>query len=535
MSYKPEKESEDSSSFFSEKSNYNNYINSNFPLIKYASNYFLCKECHAIPLIEIKSNSVLIKCQHIKEDRNDRRIEEDNLIQNIRFKDLRSYLFEKSERYIDNMKCKHHNKKYDYCYYDTNEKRHKNFCLSCPEFNNEDIKNKFRFDIINSDFNSKINRIIKVFNLDVKEMEISFDKNDENILLKQFIATILNNYIEYPNYNQYKNIENLNNFAESNIIIKTSNDNINKTIIINSSRELENKVGNKDQLKCIEYIKIYQSDFSEMKLLVENYSFLIKLTRLELKQNNIKSLENLIKCEFPNLEILSLQTNLIDNTNIKFFRDFKDKFPKLKDLNLDGNNLTDYEFFESIQTLNNLTKLNVSRNCFRLPNNNTNYTHKIKLQNINEMILSNGVFNDNSINKILVNFEIEAIEIIDLSSNNLKSLRFMGNVKWPLLNKIILNNNDLDNIEILDKFENLKNIELINNLFYDTNQFKTIQNNISNLQIKSTLAIKENDNINIININESRNNTIIINATIESRSEQSERRIYDRDDDDDDF
>ena len=151
------------------------------------------------------------------------------------------------------------------------------------------------------------------------------------------------------------------------------------------------------------------------------------------------------------------------------------------------------------------------------------------------MILSNGVFNDNSINKILVNFEIETIEIIDLSSNNLKSLRFMDNVKWPSLKEIILNNNDLDNIEILTEFKNLKNIELINNLLYDTNEFEAIQSNIPNVQIKSTLAIKENDNINIINTNDNKNHTIIINASIESRSEQSERTEYDRDDDDDDF
>ena len=200
---------------------------------------------------------------------------------------------------------------------------------------------------------------------------------------------------------------------------------------------------------------------------------------------------------------------------------------------IDGNNLTDYEFFESIQTLNNLTKLNVSRNCFCLSKDNTNCTHKIKFKKINEMILSNGVFNDNSINKILVNFEIETIEIIDLSSNNLKSLSFMGNVKQPLLNSIILNNNDLDNIEILTEFKNLKNIELINNLLYDTNEFEAIQSNIPNVQIKSTSAIKENGNINIINTNDNINNTIIINVSIESRSEQSERTEYDRDDDDD--
>ena len=200
---------------------------------------------------------------------------------------------------------------------------------------------------------------------------------------------------------------------------------------------------------------------------------------------------------------------------------------------IDGNNLTDYEFFESIQTLNNLTKLNVSRNCFCLSKDNTNCAHKIKFKKINEMILSNGVFNDNSINKILVNFEIETIEIIDLSSNNLKSLSFMGNVKQPLLNSIILNNNDLDNIEILTEFKNLKNIELINNLLYDTNEFEAIQSNIPNVQIKSTSAIKENGNINIINTNDNINNTIIINVSIESRSEQSERTEYDRDDDDD--
>ena len=152
-----------------------------------------------------------------------------------------------------------------------------------------------------------------------------------------------------------------------------------------------------------------------MDLLIDNYKYLTNLKELNLKQISLKSLEPLIKCKFLNLVILDLENNYIDDEeqNLKIFSQFKYQFPKLEELNLKKNILTKYEFFEAIQTLNNLNKLNVSTNAFTQKYNKKKYI----FPNIEEMILSNGVFSDESIDNIQY-FEMKKIKIIDLSSNN---------------------------------------------------------------------------------------------------------------------
>ena len=60
-----------------------------------------------------------------------------------------------------------------------------------------------------------------------------------------------------------------------------------------------------------------------MDILIDNQKYLIELKELNLKQNNIRSIENLIKVYFPNLEKLILQTNMIDNKSILFFLNLK--------------------------------------------------------------------------------------------------------------------------------------------------------------------------------------------------------------------
>ena len=277
-----------------------------------------------------------------------------------------------------------------------------------------------------------------------------------------------------------------------------------KEIRINSNIELEDiieKVGQKkDQLNYIEYIQIYQKDFQKMNLLTDNYKFLKNLKELHLKQICLKSLDSLIKCEFLDLVILDLENNYIDDEeeNLKIFSQFKDKFPELKELNLKKNNLTKYEFFEAIQTLNNLNKLNVSTNAFTQRNNNKKYI----FSNIKEMILSNGVFSNESIDNIQY-FEIKKIKKIDLSSNNLKSLSFLNKVNWPEINTIFLNSNSLESVKELIKFENLELIEVKNNPIFDIKEAEEIANNKFSIKIFLNIISKNiNDNNNNININD---------------------------------
>ena len=270
--------------------------------------------------------------------------------------------------------------------------------------------------------------------------------------------------------------------------------------IISMNIVIEKTSQKKEQLNYIEYIQIYQLDFKRMDLLIDNYKYLTNLKELHLKQISMKSLEPLIKCKFFNLVILDLENNYIDDEeqNLKIFSQFKHKFPKIEELNLKKNNLTNYEFFEAIQTLNNLNKLNVSTNAFT----QRYYKKKYIFPNIEEMILSNGVFNNESIKNIQY-FEIKNIKKIDLSSNNLKSLSFLNEVQWPEINTIFLNSNSLESIKELSNFQNLVLIEVKNNPIIDIKEAEEIAK--TKISIKIILNITNNiinSNNNNINLND---------------------------------
>lgn len=118
------------------------------------------------------------------------------------------------------------------------------------------------------------------------------------------------------------------------------------------------------------------------------------------------------------------------------------------------------------------------------------------------MILSNGVFSDESIDNIQY-FEMKKIKIIDLSSNNLKSLSFLYKVNWPEINTIFLNSNSLESIKELIKFENLELIEVKNNPIFDIKEAEAIANNKISIKLfLNTTSKFINVNNNNININD---------------------------------
>ena len=486
--------------------------------------HFLCKICNKTPLIELKDGFLFIQCHHPKDD-----YEEDKenyvkpIVMYIDLKNLNNIdninnFIQKEEEIedinLDFMKCKEHKEPYFYyC-----NKCYKNICKLDYNSHKEIHPNNINeLALLNSELSHTIEDIIKLFNLNKYDIETD-SKPNNNFLLKQLIFSILDDYRQLPNYNLYENIKTINELSKYFTYNKQKSGDIKKEIRVYSSRELEDlieeKKGNKDDLKYIEYIQIFQSNFHKMDILIDNQKYLIELKELNLKQNNIRSIENLIKVYFPNLEKLILQTNMIDNKSIPFFFKFKDNFPKLKDLNVDGNNLTDFTFFESIQTLNNLMVLNVSRNAFHL---NSNSDKKYIFNSMKEMILSNGVFKNKTI-KIIKNFEIKNIELIDLSFNNLKSLDFIDSVQWPELNTLLLNGNNISEIEKLSKFPKLKSIEIKDNLISDIQKLEEIQKMIPELTIYATITI---DDSNI------RNN----NINIYERSTNKESNFSDSDDD----
>ena len=500
----------DSNSQFSYQIEIQNNIAFDFNFFKSRSKYFfLCKDCYKIPLIKFDEKSILILCQHNNKNQNlalGDEVYEIIITKKLNELDfIKEYLF--GIEYSDYMICQEHH--YPFLYYCETFNCLKNLCKECiQEHSKLNHKNLINFAMKNLRLEQKIQNINNVFKLNEdfeKELDIS-DIKDNNKLLKLLIISIIKDYSLFPNYNIIQNIESINDFADKYTKSVEKNENMKKEIRINSYIELENIIEkNKeknDQLKYIEYIRIFQKDYQKMNLLRDNYEYLYNLKELHLKQICMQRIDTLIKCEFLNLEILDLENNFIDDDNLKFFYQFKDKFPNLKELNLKKNDLTNYEFFESIQTLKNLIKLNVSTNAFSHKNNNNKYIFK----NIEEIIFSNGVFNNESINNIQY-FVINNIKIIDLSSNNLKSLSFIKDVNWPEINTILINDNSLRSIKELSEFQNLELIEIKDNPIENIEEIENIfEKKIENSQIKIYLNIITNKpnirNNNKLNINE---------------------------------
>jgi len=439
----------------------------NIPLNINSIYHFLCKECkdkkdYNNPLIKFNKNLIFITCHE-----NNKEISINDI------SNIGDYLIkeDKLDNYLEKMKCKEHNE--SFYYYCQSINCHKNLCKSCyNEHKNLNHSNIVDFVKKNSNLEEKIKSINQVFKLE-DYFIYDLDTINNNNLLNLLIITIINDYSKTPNYNLIKNIENIYDFSK------------NYKIRIYSDIELEDIIKKGiEQLNNIIYIQIYQRDFKKMNLLTDNYESLGNLEELHLIQINMKSLDSLIKCKFLNLKILDLENNSIDDEkeNLTIFSMFKDKFPKLEVLNLKKNNLTKYEFFDKIQSLNNLKELNVSANAFTPNCINNNEDKSYIFNNIEKMILSNGVFNNKSIYYIQY-FKIKNIKIIDLSSNNLKSLSFLEKVHWPEINTILLNANSIKSIQELSKFKNLKLIEIKDNPIKDIQEAEEIKNQIPDIEI----------------------------------------------------
>ena len=123
----------------------------------------------------------------------------------------------------------------------------------------------------------------------------------------------------------------------------------------------------------------------------------------------------------------------------------------------------------------------------------------IELNNIEELILSNGVFDDDSIDRIS-KIELNNLRLLDLSCNNLSSLEFILNSDWPKLETLLLNENDIidlkDLITKFNKYESRININIENNLIKDEKQIDELIEKNNNIVIKYKLnsEILETDN-----------------------------------------
>jgi hypothetical protein len=335
------------------------------------------------------------------------------------------------------------------------------------------VKNIFFPSMINTDSEEA----------EVKLFSITKDQRSYNDLelLKIIVSIIINDYLRAKNYHLCICIQNLSSYYKNHPLPNSQN--IQPEFCITSPHELSNS-------EKITKIEIYQYCFDLNKLNVA----LPNLIVLSLKNNNIFDVEILINCNFGNLEELYLDINKIDDKILTYMKDMK--FAKLKVLSLRQNYLTDYRVFKKVKVFKNLKKLDISSNRFKNKEFFENKT--IDLNNIEELILSNGVFDEDSINNISA-LNLEKIKSLDLSCNNLSSLEFILNLNLPELENLILNENDISELKDLKtKFNNTQKnliIMLENNMIKDEKEIdELIQNEKITIKYKLNNAIIDDNN-----------------------------------------
>ena len=442
------------------------------------NDHFLCKKCFKTPKLqidEINQNFIVQCCQ------------KDNGKSLIDLKILKEdYILESDEE--DILKCKDHYNDFNYhcqiCM--------KDFCEKCKKCTHKKI------NLDTDDLKEYIKKLKIIFfkdeekkkkdNDSEEEEEIMIESitkmniNNDSDILKRIISIIINDFLTAKNYNLEFCIQNLSNYYEKHPPKNFENNTPEFTI--NSPNDLENS-------EKITKIEIYQYCFDLNKLNVS----LPNLSELYLRNNNIYDVEILIKCNFKHLKKLYLDNNKIDDKILNQMKEMK--FEELEILSLKQNYLTNYAIFNEIKVFTKLKSFDISSNLFKNKEFFDNRT--IELNNIEELILSNGVFDDSSIDNIS-NIKLEKLKLLDLSCNNLSSLKFIHKSHWPNLNTLLLNENDIvDLTDLINKFNDFEgriNIIIENNLIKDENQINELieKNNKIGIKYKLDNEILEADN-----------------------------------------
>ena len=260
---------------------------------------------------------------------------------------------------------------------------------------------------------------------------------------------------------------------------------------------LSNKKLNDENIKCISRIKFNQLkeiDLSENKIANIESLCNINLPFLEflnLSSNEIKNIEPLGEIYMKNLKYLFIQNNQIED--IKVF--LNPDFPTLEILRLENNKINEYSLsFENLLKLycksRNILVTNIKLDEIKIKYNieyNEN-VKKVEIEDIEEgdlmlkyifIIISHK--NKNKIQKLKLNrnkiedpsilnrIQFDFLEELDLSSNNIKNLKFIKGMKAKNLKRLYLNNNYVNDLSPLK--QNINNFPDLESIILDNNTF----------------------------------------------------------------
>ena len=467
-------------------------------LVNFYSNpndHFFCKKCFTVPIIKfISTNEIIYTCSCSKNCR-------EKLVYFVQNTIIRINKKKEEEIYgLNVFFCKKH-KGQKYFYYCDYCSQH--LCRKCVRESNEHIDHCIEiFDELMYEADNNIKYINEKFNLNSSFFENDSDDflNEEDKIIKtstliELISIIFNDYNSYTNKSHFKIISNFRQFIDDNN--NKSKDlkelELKKQITVLNRRDLQKNLNNPE---FVVEINIIENNYYNITQLCE--ADLVNLKALNLKGNNISCIEPLLNAKFKSIINLNLSVNKIGDNNIDYFCQLD--FDQLSYINLYSNCLTDFNFFRitNNKKLPSLHKLYVGLNKFI----NSEINIKFDSSKIAELGLTKGIFNDESIH-IIHNFSFDNLEILFLHSNNISSLSFIEDLELPKIIEFWINSNCIKEYYPLVKYKTLEKIIIRNNNINNIDNLVSFVNSFKNLK---ELDIKGNN----IDLNEGKNEDIIL-------------------------
>lgn len=203
-----------------------------------------------------------------------------------------------------------------------------------------------------------------------------------------------------------------------------------------------------------------------------------KLQYLFIQNNQIQNIQVFIDCysNFKYLEILRLDQNQIDE-NSDSYKEFEEKYDGIKDQNVKAEKDNIIINNSYINEISNKYNIKYNENSTKIELKGTKESNLIlrklfiiinqKSENkIRKLNLSNNEIVDPS---LLTRIQFEFLDELDLSFNKIKNLNFIKGMNAKNLTKLILNNNNINDLSPLknykESFPLLKEIHLQNNNF----------------------------------------------------------------------
>lgn len=485
-------------------------IKSKFPHIHY-----LCPKCNFFPLInfinkERKTISYICSCE--KKNKEIGIIDLFNRDNNyLLFNDKSN-----SNNFNENIfKCKMHetfNKVCKFRYYCS--KCHKNLCKICCQNHFKKNHNLLNFDFLNSDTYDKTNKIIEILNLekikenniesesDLKEnnnesFKIDFENEDEGFAdiiekecnyFNELIIIIINDYLKYPNYSHFSNIDNIFHFLKKEkVIIFSNNDkSFEQQISLNKSYE-ESRLQDLKELNKIKQIQVeslIRIEEAKLKGEIEVKKEIIQNQKKEISYKHNEEILKIIKDTVKLNKEYKLKNIQEENKHDERIHKLKNEQKKIKDeieLKYNIENIKHEETLEKLKNENDLNILKMKHDFilkqielqYKYENQKEiNKMHNIQIQgnlkNESQRMIDKKeneilkIQNEHEINKKRLNIEEEKINELTKQENNKLNIQLEINKKREKIHKKEL---EQKHKEVLNKLEIEKeNAKMKNNI-----------------------------------------------------------------------